>query len=99
MNISFRKRLLKWYASHPRSMPWKETKDPYRIWLSEIILQQTRVAQGLPYYERISKKFPTVHHLANAAEDEVLQLWEGLGYYPRARNLHSAARQVLHDYH
>ena len=99
MNISFRRRLLKWYAANPRSMPWKETKDPYHIWLSEIILQQTRVAQGLPYYERISKKFPTVYHLANAAEDEVLQLWEGLGYYTRARNLHSAARQVLQDYH
>lgn len=99
MDISFRKKLLKWYAANPRSMPWKKTKDPYKIWLSEIILQQTRVAQGLPYYERISEKFPTIYHLANAAEDEVLQLWEGLGYYTRARNLHSAARQVLHDYH
>ncbi|MGB3074831.1 MAG: A/G-specific adenine glycosylase, partial [Chitinophagales bacterium] len=76
-------------------MPWKNTRDPYKIWLSEIILQQTRVEQGLPYYERITKKFPTVNHLANASEDEVLKFWEGLGYYTRARNLHAASKQVV----
>ncbi|MEO6167505.1 MAG: A/G-specific adenine glycosylase [Chitinophagales bacterium] len=90
----FTNKLLQWHAANPRSMPWKNTKDPYRIWLSEIILQQTRVAQGLPYYERITSKFPTVQHLANASEDEVLKSWEGLGYYTRARNLHAASKQV-----
>lgn len=95
---SFTQKLLKWYSANPRSMPWKNTREPYKIWLSEIILQQTRVEQGLPYYERITKKFPTVNHLANASEDEVLKLWEGLGYYTRARNLHAAAKQVVNDF-
>ncbi len=75
-------------------MPWKKTRDPYRIWLSEIILQQTRVEQGLPYYERFVGRFPDVFALASAHQDEVLQLWQGLGYYSRARNLHHTARQV-----
>lgn len=98
MNNSFAKKLLAWHAANPRSMPWKNTHDPYKIWLSEIILQQTRVEQGLPYYERMTKRFPTIRHLAGAAEDEVLKLWEGLGYYTRARNLHAAARQVVNEY-
>lgn len=94
----FTKKLLQWHAANPRNMPWKNTRDPYKIWLSEIILQQTRVEQGLPYYERIIKKFPTVKNLANASEDEVLKSWEGLGYYTRARNLHIAAKQIVNDF-
>ncbi|GAA4273503.1 A/G-specific adenine glycosylase [Aquimarina gracilis] len=78
-------------------MPWRETTDPYRIWLSEIMLQQTRVAQGLPYYLSFTKTFPTVFDLANAKEDEVLKLWQGLGYYSRARNLHATAKYVAHE--
>lgn len=93
----FRKKLLAWAAAHPRSLPWKGESDPYKIWLSEIILQQTRVEQGLPYYERFVARFPTVQDLAAAPEDEVLKLWEGLGYYTRARNLHAAARHVADE--
>lgn len=86
--------LLSWYDGVKRDLPWRETKDPYCIWLSEIILQQTRVDQGMPYYERFVETFPTVHDLANAYEDEVLKLWEGLGYYSRARNLHATAKNI-----
>ena len=75
-------------------MPWKGEKDPYLIWLSEIILQQTRVQQGLPYFEKFKKAFPTVHHLAKASEDQVMKLWQGLGYYNRARNMHFTARYI-----
>ena len=78
-------------------MPWKGERNPYLVWLSEIILQQTRVEQGLPYYERFRERFPTVTDLANAPEDEVMKLWEGLGYYSRARNLHSAARYIAEE--
>ncbi|GGG24055.1 A/G-specific adenine glycosylase [Dokdonia pacifica] len=78
-------------------MPWRQTTDPYRIWLSEIILQQTRVAQGLPYYLKFTETFPTVHDLANASEEEVLKLWQGLGYYSRGRNLHAAAKYIVED--
>src|SRR5690349_8592569 len=92
---TFLKKLLKWHRDNPRIMPWKETRDPYRIWLSEIILQQTRVQQGTPYYEKLIRLFPTVKQLAEASEDEVMKSWEGLGYYTRARNLHAAARQVM----
>ena len=87
----FRKLLLHWYSRHKRELPWRDICDPYRIWISEIILQQTRIAQGLDYYERFLTRFPDVQSLAAAAEDEVLKLWEGLGYYSRARNLHAAA--------
>lgn len=87
-----------WYRQHHRTLPWRETRDPYRIWLSEVILQQTRVAQGLEYYERFVARFPTVAALAAADEDEVLRLWQGLGYYSRARNLHAAAREVVSRY-
>ena len=76
-------------------LPWRETRDPYLIWVSEIILQQTRVAQGLDYYLRFTERFPTVAHLAAAEEDEVLKYWQGLGYYSRARNLHAAAKMVM----
>lgn len=78
-------------------MPWRDTKDPYRIWLSEIILQQTRVAQGLPYYERFVTAFPTVQDLAAASEEEVLKLWQGLGYYSRGRNLHFTAQYITNE--
>lgn len=87
--------ILKWFRENGRSLPWRETKDPYPIWLSEIILQQTRINQGWDYWERFIKTFPTVEHLANATEDEILKLWQGLGYYSRARNLHAAAKQIV----
>ena len=87
--------LLDWYAREGRDLTWRRTRDPYRIWLSEVILQQTRVAQGTEYYLRFTERFPDVASLAAAPEDEVLKLWQGLGYYSRARNLHAAARQVV----
>ncbi|WP_109434435.1 A/G-specific adenine glycosylase [Aquimarina sp. AU119] len=93
----FSKKLISWYLQNKRSMPWRETKNPYHIWLSEIILQQTRVAQGLPYYMSFTTTFPTVFDLANASEEEVLKLWQGLGYYSRARNLHATAKYVAND--
>ena len=86
--------ILAWYARHGRDLPWRHGRDPYAIWLSEIILQQTRIAQGMAYWERFIKRFTTVKELAEASEDEVLRLWEGLGYYSRARNLHAAAQQI-----
>ena len=91
-------RLIGWYTAVRRDLPWRETTDPYRIWLSEVILQQTRVAQGLDYYLRFVERFPDVQALARADEDEVLKLWQGLGYYSRARNLHTAAREVAERY-
>ncbi len=94
----FRKKLLAWYDPAARPMPWKGIRDPYRIWLSEIILQQTRVAQGMPYYERFVAAYPAVTDLAAAPDDEVMKLWEGLGYYSRARNLLRAARMVVSEH-
>lgn len=94
MTHPFSQRLLDWYEVYGRELPWRETADPYRIWISEIILQQTRVAQGYDYYLRFIARFPDVETLAAASEDEVLRQWEGLGYYSRARNLHAAARQI-----
>ncbi len=91
----FQQTLYRWYEANKRVLPWRETQDPYKIWLSEIILQQTRVAQGIDYYLRFIDRFPTVQDLANADEDEVLLLWQGLGYYSRARNLHQAAKQIV----
>ncbi len=93
----FRKKLLEWYATSHRPLPWKGEKSPYLIWLSEIILQQTRVEQGLPYFERFREAYPTVQHLADAPEDEVMKLWEGLGYYSRARNMHATARHIAYE--
>ena len=87
--------LLKWFREHGRDLPWRQTRDPYAIWLSEIILQQTQVKQGWDYWLRFMRRWPTVAHLAAATEDEVLREWQGLGYYSRARNLHAAAKQVL----
>lgn len=95
--MEFSDHLLNWYAKNKRELPWRSSRDPYRIWLSEIILQQTRVAQGLPYYERFVNAFPTVHDLAAASEAEVLKLWQGLGYYSRARNLLATARDVSRE--
>ena len=90
----FATKLLDWYAQHKRNLPWRGNKDPYVIWLSEIILQQTRVEQGLPYFNTFLRLFPDVHTLARASEDQVLKAWEGLGYYSRARNLHKASKLV-----
>ena len=90
--------ILTWYAQNKRHLPWRQGRDPYLIWLSEIILQQTRVAQGLPYYQRFVQAFPDVFGLAGAEEEEVLRLWQGLGYYTRARNLHQCARIIVDEY-
>jgi A/G-specific adenine glycosylase len=90
----FSDKIVGWYLENKRDLPWRRTNDPYKIWLSEIILQQTRVIQGLPYYERFVKKYPTVKSLAGAPEQDVLRLWQGLGYYTRARNLHKCAKRV-----
>jgi A/G-specific adenine glycosylase len=91
----FRKNLLSWFAQFQRELPWRQTRHPYRIWLSEIMLQQTRVAAAIPYYERFLEKFPNVETLAAAPEAEVLRLWSGLGYYSRARNLQKAAKLIV----
>ena len=87
--------LLDWFRENRRPLPWRETRDPYAIWLSEVILQQTRIAQGTAYWQRFIERWPTVESLATATEDEVLREWQGLGYYSRARNLHAAARQIV----
>ncbi len=92
--MTFTETILDWYAVNGRDLPWRRTRDPYAVWLSEIILQQTRVVQGWAYWEKFMEHFPTVDALAAAPEDEVLRLWQGLGYYSRARNLHAAARQI-----
>lgn len=91
----FRRALLAWYREAHRRLPWRETKDPYRVWLSEIMLQQTRVAAALPYYHRFLERFPTVEALARASEQDLLAAWSGLGYYARARSMHSAARSIV----
>ena len=92
---AIRTQLIEWYRTNQRSLPWRQTRDPYRIWLSEVILQQTRVAQGLDYYLRFINRYPNVGALAAASEDEVLKLWQGLGYYSRARALHAAAHEIV----
>lgn len=94
INPTLAKNLHKWYAAHHRPLPWRETRNPYAIWLSEVILQQTRVEQGKAYYLRFLEAFPTVQHLAKAPLEEVLKCWQGLGYYSRARNLHKAAQLI-----
>ena len=95
--LFFRRALRRWARTHDRSLPWKKVKDPYVIWLSEIILQQTRVQQGLPYFEKFVKKYPRLRDLAAADEDEVLKLWQGLGYYSRARNMLATARHIVSE--
>ncbi|MDR3184225.1 MAG: A/G-specific adenine glycosylase [Prevotellaceae bacterium] len=97
--MDFTANLLGWFRKNRRDLPWKETKDPYKIWLSEIILQQTRVEQGYSYYLRFIDQYPTVEALAAAPLDEVLKLWQGLGYYSRARNLHATAQTVVQRHH
>lgn len=94
----FSNRLIQWYLQNKRDLPWRNTRNPYLIWLSEIILQQTRVAQGLPYFEAFVTTFPTVYDLANASEEQVLKLWQGLGYYSRARNLHQTAQTIVSNF-
>ena len=95
---SFRKSLLRWFRQFQRDLPWRKSKDSYRIWLSEIMLQQTRVVAVIPYYERFLERFPNVQSLAEAPEEEVLRLWSGLGYYSRARNLQKAAQQIAGEF-
>lgn len=95
--MNFNTILTHWYSIYKREMPWRKTKNPYHIWLSEIILQQTQIKQGLPYYEAFVSHFPTIFDLANATESEVLKLWQGLGYYSRARNLHATANYIAKE--
>jgi len=95
---SFRRRLLAWYAKHKRDLPWRKSSNPYRVWVSEVMLQQTQVETVKPYFQRFMKAFPTVKKLAAANEQEVLRLWEGLGYYRRARGLHAAAQQIVSEH-
>lgn len=98
MMKTVREKLIQWFDTFQRDLPWRHTHDPYMIWLSEIILQQTRIDQGLPYYHRFIERFPDVYELAHASEDEVLNLWQGLGYYNRARNLHHTAQVIARNY-
>ncbi|SDW24949.1 A/G-specific DNA-adenine glycosylase [Lutibacter oricola] len=97
INMKISNLLIQWYLSNKRNLPWRKTLDPYKIWLSEIILQQTRVDQGTAYYHKFTENFPTVFDLANATEEEVLKLWQGLGYYSRARNLHFSAKYIVNN--
>ncbi|MBS9766264.1 MAG: A/G-specific adenine glycosylase [Flavobacteriaceae bacterium] len=97
MNNHFSQILLNWYAEHRRYLPWRKTKNPYFVWLSEVILQQTRVAQGWEYYLNFLENFPTIADLAKANEEKVLKLWQGLGYYSRARNLHFSAKYIMNE--
>ncbi|HET8885033.1 MAG TPA: A/G-specific adenine glycosylase [Salinimicrobium sp.] len=92
--MDFSKKLIDWYLENKRDLPWRNTTEPYRVWLSEIILQQTRVEQGFAYYLKFLERFPVVEDLANASEEEILKMWQGLGYYSRARNLHATAKYV-----
>src|SRR5271170_1906572 len=92
---SLQSRLLGWFGHHRRDLPWRRSRDPYRIWIAEIMLQQTRIAAVIPYYDRFLRRFPTIESLARAKQQNVLKLWSGLGYYMRARNLHRAAQQIV----
>ena len=96
--MNFSRTILEWYHVNKRLLPWRNTNEPYLIWLSEIMLQQTRVAQGIPYYLRFVEAFPEVKDLASASEEQVLKLWQGLGYYSRARNLHATAKIISEKY-
>lgn len=96
--MNFQSELINWYHQHKRSLPWRDTNDPYVIWLSEIILQQTRVEQGLPYFYKFLENFPTVQDFASATENQVLKLWQGLGYYSRGRNMLFTAKQVIDEH-
>jgi A/G-specific adenine glycosylase len=96
--MNFAEEIIEWYQTNKRDLPWRKTDDPYIIWLSEVIMQQTRVEQGTPYFNRFSEKYPTVEHFASATEDEILKLWQGLGYYSRGRNMHKTAQSVMEEY-
>lgn len=96
--MDFSNKILLWYRQNQRELPWRNVSDPYRVWVSEVILQQTRIDQGLAYYLRFTERFPTIQSLAGASEDEVLKIWQGLGYYSRARNLLAGARQVMEQF-
>lgn len=96
--MNFAKEIIDWYQLNKRELPWRNTTDPYIIWLSEIIMQQTRVEQGMPYFMRFAGKYPTVEHFASASEDEILKLWQGLGYYSRGRNMHKTAQLVMEEH-
>jgi A/G-specific adenine glycosylase len=98
VNSNFAQHIINWYLENKRDLPWRKTRDPYKIWLSEIILQQTQVKQGLPYYLKFIKTYKTVFELAKAPEDDIMKLWQGLGYYSRARNLHAAAKTIVNDH-
>ena len=95
--MSFNSNLINWFDKNKRELPWRKSNEPYKIWLSEIILQQTQVKQGLPYYNKFLENYPTVYDLARSTEDEVLKNWQGLGYYSRARNLHFTAKYIVHE--
>src|SRR6267154_3702174 len=97
MTPAFRRRLLAWYDAHARDLPWRVSRDPYRVWLSEIMLQQTRVAAVIAHYREFLRRFPTVEKLAAARESSVLAAWSGLGYYRRARMLHAAAKVIVQE--
>ncbi|HQI70640.1 MAG TPA: A/G-specific adenine glycosylase, partial [Bacteroidales bacterium] len=96
--MKFSDNLIRWYNQHKRKLPWRNTNDAYKIWMSEVILQQTRVEQGLGYYERIIARYPDIFRMADAKEEDLLKLWQGLGYYTRARNMLSAAQEIVTDY-
>ena len=96
--VGFRESLLSWYQAEKRDLPWRRTSNPYYIWVSEVMLQQTRVDTVIPYYERFITKYPTMEILAAAEQDELLKMWEGLGYYSRARNLQEGVREVVANY-
>lgn len=96
--MNFAEEIIEWYHKNKRDLPWRKTDDPYIIWLSEVIMQQTRVEQGTPYFNRFSEKYPTVEDFASATEDEILKLWQGLGYYSRGRNMHKTAQSVMDEY-
>ena len=96
--MNFAEEIIEWYQLHKRDLPWRNTNDPYIIWLSEIIMQQTRVEQGMPYFNRFAEKYPTVKQFANAKEEEILKLWQGLGYYSRGRNMHHTAKIVMEEH-
>jgi len=98
VKLNFSKLIINWYIENKRELPWRQTKDPYKIWLSEIILQQTQVKQGLPYYQKFVNNYKDVFDLANATEEQILKDWQGLGYYSRARNLHASAKKIAFDF-
>ena len=97
-NQHFSAKILHWYSVNKRDLPWRHDNDPYRVWLSEVILQQTRVVYGEPYFKLFTSTFPSINELANAHEDQVLKMWQGLGYYSRARNLHKTAKMIANDF-